>query len=160
MIQSKALMQSPNLKPLLYILMIGLGVLFGGLAALGGLWLWLDYQADPTYSLLAALSTYLATVLPVSAQIFLQNEARIMGLPLTGETSAYWYMARAGGIISYLLLWLSVVWGLIMSTKITARLIPAPIAYGLHELLSILALLFIALHSVVLLGDSYINFNI
>lgn len=83
-----------------------------------------------------------------------------MGLPLTGQTSAYWYMARSGGIVAYLLMWLSVVWGLTLSTKISDGLVPAPIAYGLHEFLSILAVLFAALHAIVLLGDEYIDFNV
>jgi predicted ferric reductase len=98
--------------------------------------------------------------MPAWLYAYLNNEAQLMGLPLTGHTSAYWYMARAGGIIAYLLMWLSVVWGLLLSTKITARLIPPSLAYGLHEFVSIMAVIFAVLHSVVLLGDKYINFNI
>jgi predicted ferric reductase len=90
----------------------------------------------------------------------MNTEARLMGLPLTRQTSAYWYMARAGGIIAYLLLWLSTVWGLTLSTKFGRKLIAAPVAYGLHEFLSILAVLFALLHSAVLLGDTYIHFTI
>ena len=37
---------------------------------------------------------------------------------------------------------------------------PAPIAYGLHEFVSLLAILFSVLHAAVLLGDEYIQFNI
>jgi predicted ferric reductase len=83
-----------------------------------------------------------------------------MGLPLTGGTKAYWYMARAGGIVSYLLLWLSVIWGLVLSTKIMHNLVPAPLAYGLHEFLSLATMLFVMAHAVVLLGDNYIGFNL
>jgi predicted ferric reductase len=49
---------------------------------------------------------------------------------------------------------------LTLSTKITDGLVPAPIAYGLHEFLSIGTVIFALLHAVVLLGDSYIEFNI
>ena len=51
-------------------------------------------------------------------------------------------------------------WGLVLSTKITAKLISTPMAYGLHEFLSILAIVFALLHSLILLGDEYIQFNI
>jgi sulfoxide reductase heme-binding subunit YedZ len=155
----KALLQS-DLKVLVDAFLIGLGIVGGGLAALIGLWLWLDYQFDPTNSLLAVLSTNLVVAMPASVRSLLANEAQLMDLPLTGQTSAYWYMARAGGIVAYLLLWLSTIWGLILSTKVTARLIPAPVAYGAHEFLALLAVLFTALHAGVLLGDEYIKFNI
>lgn len=69
-------------------------------------------------------------------------------------------MARAGGLVGYLLLWLSVVWGLVISTKITEGLVSASLAYGLHEFLSLGTILFTAGHALVLLGDRYIGFNI
>jgi predicted ferric reductase len=98
--------------------------------------------------------------MPVSIREFYTEQAKTMGLPLTGQTKAYWYMARIGGIIAYMLLWLSTLWGLMLSTKLVSRRLPAPIIYGLHEFLAILSLVFIAMHSFVLLGDEYINFNI
>lgn len=149
-----------DFKSILDILMISFGMLIGGLSALAAVWLWFDYQIDPANSLLTLLSVRLAAVLPGQIQSYLSSQTQLMGLPLTGKTSAYWYMARAGGIVSYVLIWFSVVWGLVLSTKITGKLIPAPITYGLHEFLSILAVVFAVLHAVVLLGDEYIKFNV
>ena len=150
----------PDLRSFVDISLVSMAVLFGGLVALASIWLWFDYQAEPTHSILAALSTNLLAKMPTWLRAYLGDEAHLMGLPLTGHTSAYWYMARAGGIIAYLLMWLSVVWGLLLSTKTTARMISLPLAYGLHEFVSIMAVIFAVLHSVVLLGDNYINFNI
>lgn len=142
------------------ILMLGLGVVAGGLTALLGLWIWLHFRTDPTHSLPATISLHVVSFLPTSWRDVISQEAQIMGLPLIGETKAYWYMARAGGIISYLLIWLSVVWGLILSTKITEGRISGPLTFGLHEFLSLGAILFATLHAVVLLGDRYIRFNL
>ncbi|MFN8459203.1 MAG: hypothetical protein U0401_31895 [Anaerolineae bacterium] len=142
------------------ILMLGLGVMLGGLTALLGLWLWLHFRTDSTHNLLATISLHLVSALPASWRAVISHEAQIMGLPLIGETQAYWYMARAGGIVSYLLIWLSVVWGLILSTKITEGRIPAALAFGLHEFLSLSTILFATLHALVLLGDHYIGFNL
>ncbi len=142
------------------LLWLGLGLVTGGVIALMGLWLWLNYRANPAQSLLTLFSANAAAMLPASWQTTLTDQARLMGLPLTGQTQAYWFMARAGGMVSYLILWLSVGWGLILSTKITDKLIPGPIAYGLHEFLSLGAVLFVGLHALVLLGDSYIGFNL
>ena len=149
-----------NSKMALDILLVALGVFMGGIIALLSLWLWFDHRHDPSHSLLAILSASLAGWLPASWQLLLGQEARLLGLPLGGETKAYWYMARAGGIVGYLLLWLSVVWGLVLSTKISDGWVPAPVAYGLHEFLSLGTLLFSAGHALVLLGDRYIGFNI
>lgn len=149
-----------QLRTLFDIMLLAFGIIVGGIVALLAWWLWFDYQADPAHSLLAILSADLLAMIPGGLRAYLGRQAQLMGLPLTGQTSAFWYMARAGGIVAYLLLWLSTVWGLTLSTKITDGLVPAPIAYGLHEFLSLVAVLFAGIHAVVLLGDSYIKFNI
>lgn len=84
------------------------------------------------------------------------NQLQVMGLPLAPDTQAYWYMARAGGIVAYLLLWFGSLWGVLMSTKLAKGLY----VFGLHEFLPILAMLFAALHALVLLGDHYIGFDL
>jgi predicted ferric reductase len=125
-----------------------------------GLWLWFDYQADPAQSTLAMISAGVVQRIPASLQELSAEQARLMALPLTGQTKAYWYMARAGGVIAYLLLWLSSVWGLLLSTRLLSKLIPAPLIFGLHEFIALLSVTFMGLHTVVLLGDEYVNFNI
>jgi predicted ferric reductase len=157
--QSKVSTQS-DLNFLVDTVLVGFGIVFGGMVVLISLWLWFDYQADPVQSFLAILSARFINIFPVSLRSYFGYEAQLMGLPLTGQTPAFWYMARSGGIVAYLLLWLSTVWGLTLSTKITAGLVSAPMAYGLHEFFSIGAILFSVLHSMVLLGDEYIKFNI
>lgn len=151
---------SPNLKWLLDLALVSLGILAGGLISLVAIWLWFDYQADPAQSYLALISAGLVQLIPASLQELPAEQARLMGLPLAGQTRAYWYMARTGGVISYLLLWLSTMWGLLLSARLVSKLIPAPLIFGLHEFLALLSVTFMGLHSVVLLGDQYIKFNI
>jgi predicted ferric reductase len=91
---------------------------------------------------------------------FLIHEASLMGWPLIGETSAYWYMSRGAGLVGYLLLWAATAWGLVISTKIAKGLVSAPVAASLHEFLSLGALAFAGLHALVLLGDEYIDFSL
>lgn len=90
-----------------------------------------------------------------SATTALSAEAHVMGLPLTADTKAYWYFARSGGVIAYFLLWLATAWGVLMSGKLTR----GQFAFGLHEFLPILAMVFAVLHAVALLGDTYIGFS-
>lgn len=104
-------------------------------------------------------SETLARALPAGWGTALSEEMRLMGLPLAGETKAYWYMARAGGIVSYLLLWLATCWGIMMSSKFIKGVVDVPVAYALHEYLPLVAMVFAAAHAIVLLGDSYIDFK-
>ena len=82
-----------------------------------------------------------------------------MALPLVGDTPAYWYMARAGGIVAYLLLFLATFWGVAMSGKMTKGSLKPALLYGLHEFFPFLAMIFAVIHAASLLGDQYIGFR-
>ncbi len=102
----------------------------------------------------------LAGAFPSSIRSILGEQAQVMGLPLQAGSQAYWYLARAGGIVAYVLLWLATCWGIMMSSKVVKGLVSVPKAYSLHEFLPILGVVFAALHAMVLLGDSYIGFDV
>ncbi len=102
----------------------------------------------------------LAGAFPSSIRSILGEQAQVMGLPLQAGSQAYWYLARAGGIVAYVLLWLATCWGIMMSSKVIKGMVSVPKAYSLHEFLPILGVVFAALHAVVLLGDSYIGFDV
>lgn len=75
------------------------------------------------------------------------------------STHMFWYITRASGIVAYLLLWLSTVWGLGVSAKMFDRLLPRTFTYDAHEYLSLLAIVFTVVHIVVLVFDSYTPFS-
>jgi predicted ferric reductase len=66
-----------------------------------------------------------------------------------------WYITRAAGLLAYLLLWLSTVWGLAVSSKILDSLLHRTFTYDFHQFISLLALGFLGLHLGVLLFDHY-----
>jgi predicted ferric reductase len=84
-----------------------------------------------------------------------------MGLSLAGaQPQAYWDLARSAGIAAYLLMWLSVAFGLIITNRM-ARVWPGgPTAFDLHQFSSLLGLGFAVFHGLILLGDQYINFTL
>jgi len=90
----------------------------------------------------------------------LVSEATLMGWPLAADTSAYWYLSRAAGLVGYVLLWAATAWGLVVSTKVAKGLIAAPFSTSLHEFLSLGALAFAGIHALALLGDRYIDFGL
>jgi predicted ferric reductase len=76
------------------------------------------------------------------------------------SVQAMWYVTRAAGLISYLLLWLSTVWGLGVSSKIFDPVLHRAFTYDFHQFLSLLAIGFVILHIVVLLADQYLPFSV
>jgi methionine sulfoxide reductase heme-binding subunit len=74
-------------------------------------------------------------------------------------TKATWYITRSAGVTAYLLLWLSVVWGLALPTRLLDGWLGRAFTFDFHQVISLLALGFTGLHIVVLLFDSYLPFN-
>ena len=73
------------------------------------------------------------------------------------DTKAFWFFSRGLAIMGYFMLWLSIVWGLLMTTRLS-RIWPGhTIAADLHKFVSLLALALSALHGLILVGDKYMN---
>lgn len=73
------------------------------------------------------------------------------------EPKAYWYLARSSAFVAYGLLWLSMVFGLLMTNKL-ARLWPGgPVAFDLHQHTSLLGLAIALFHALILMGDRYVQ---
>ena len=70
----------------------------------------------------------------------------------------FWYLSRASGFVAYLLLWASVVWGLLLSTGTGRRMLRPPLLLDAHQFLSTAGVGFAAFHGLVLLGDRYVSF--
>jgi len=77
-----------------------------------------------------------------------------------GSVQSWWYITRAAGLTSYILLWLSMIWGMAIATKILSPAVESSYSYDFHEFLSVLGLGFVLLHVVVLLVDHYQPFSI
>lgn len=71
-----------------------------------------------------------------------------------------WLVTRAAGLVAYLLLWLSTVWGLGVSSKFFDRVIPRAFTYDAHEYMSLLAIGMTVVHVVILLADTFTPFNV
>ncbi len=72
---------------------------------------------------------------------------------------AYWYLSRASGFVAYLLLWLSVALGLLISGKLSRLWPGGPTAVDLHQFSGLLALAFAVFHALILLGDRYLTYT-
>ena len=84
----------------------------------------------------------------------------INSLLAANSVQAMWYVTRAAGFVSYLLLWFSTALGLAIPTRLFDRWLPRAATYDFHQFISLLALGFIALHIGVLLVDQYLPYTL
>lgn len=71
----------------------------------------------------------------------------------------WWFVARASGMVAGVLLVLTLIWGLLITTKLIQRRgLPAWLT-DLHRALGGLSVLFIGLHLVALVADGYVHFS-
>lgn len=118
-----------------------------------------DDALPPAMALPALLSILAAAIAGALGAVFvLPSWLPALSASLLGEAPhAYWYLARSSAIVAYVLLWLSMVAGLLMTSKL-ARLWPGgPVAFDLHQHTSLLGLAFALFHALILLGDRYIQ---
>lgn len=69
----------------------------------------------------------------------------------------WWYLARATGIVAWVLAAASVLWGMALSTRALGAKPKAPWLLDLHRYLGGLTVLFVAGHIAALVADSYVD---
>lgn len=85
----------------------------------------------------------------------------VIGIGVTGfaeGTTSFWYLSRASGFVAYLLLWGSVMWGLLLSTGTGRAWMHPPQLLDAHQFLSAAGAGFACFHGLVLMGDRYVSF--
>ena len=75
---------------------------------------------------------------------------------LTGpEPKVFWYLSRSSAGIAFILIWFSTVLGLLITNKLACLWPGGPMAFELHQLMSLLGLAFALFHALILIGDAY-----
>jgi len=70
------------------------------------------------------------------------------------------YLTKTAGLMAYLLVWLSTVWGLAVSSKVFDGAVHRTFTYDFHQFISLLSIAFVVVHLVVLLFDQYQPFTL
>ena len=71
----------------------------------------------------------------------------------------WWFVARSGGIVAWVMVTVSVCWGLLVSTLAASRATQPASVLDMHRFLGALSVVFTAVHVIGLVGDSYIHFG-
>ena len=72
----------------------------------------------------------------------------------------WWHVARAAGIVAWLLLTASVLWGVVLATDLFGRWRRAAWLLDLHRWLGGLTVSFVAVHVLALIADSWVHFDL
>ena len=76
------------------------------------------------------------------------------------DPKLWWYIARATGIVAWLLLAASVVFGLALSTRAVRRRVTPSWVLDLHRHLGGLAVMFTAVHLAAIVADNWVHFGV
>lgn len=79
---------------------------------------------------------------------------------LGSSPKAYWYLSRSSAFVAFGLLWLSMLLGLSLTSKLSRLWPGAPTTYDLHQFASLLGLAFAIFHAGILLGDRYVQYTL
>jgi len=71
-----------------------------------------------------------------------------------------WYVARSSGIVAWVLVLATIVWGLLLATKVLGRRPTPAWLLSLHRYLGALTVAFVGVHVGAILLDTYTNFGI
>ncbi len=86
-------------------------------------------------------------------------DTAVLGSAVGITEKTAWYFSRSSGMVAYLLLAGSTIWGLLLSTKLIKDHVPAALSLGMHNVLSWLAIFLTSLHALVLLVDGYYTYT-
>jgi hypothetical protein len=75
-------------------------------------------------------------------------------------SQTWWHLARTAGLVAWTCVAASVIWGLLLSTRVLGRRPTRPWLLALHRHLSALAIGATAVHLVALFVDSYVEFDV
>ncbi|MGE5249164.1 MAG: hypothetical protein ACM3QS_03025 [Bacteroidota bacterium] len=112
---------------------------------------------------IAALTSIILGVLLglVATFVLFPDQGLSMAASFVGSSpKGFWYLSRASAFAALGLLWVSMLLGLLITDKMAKNWPGAPVAFALHEFVSLLGLGFGLFHALILLGDHYINYRL
>src|SRR5512143_1773235 len=120
--------------------------------------------SPPRYSfgIASAVSIFLGVSLGLlAASLLLPDRGlQLAGTLMGNSPKAYWYLSRGSSFVALVLLWISMMLGLLITDKMARTWPGAPTAFAVHEFVSLLGLAFAMFHALILLGDRYINYHL
>jgi len=88
------------------------------------------------------------------------GQTRMFSLALDQDQNLTWHLIRSAGITAYILLTISVIWGLALSSRLIKDWSPGMLSMLMHSTISWLALALGLIHALLLMVDKYFSYQI
>lgn len=98
------------------------------------------------------------TVIAISA-VWMINSG-MFTIALNEDVKLSWHLVRSSGIVAYILLLASTVWGLFISAQFVKDWSPGPVSMTVHSTISWLALILGLIHALLLMMDDYFVYTL
>lgn len=82
------------------------------------------------------------------------------GISLASDTKLIWHLIRSSGIVAYLLMTVSVIWGMVISGKLAKEWSAGGILMTVHSTISWLVVIMSLVHALLLLLDDYFTYTL
>ncbi len=117
---------------------------------------------NSTLGIAALASIFMGVLLGIiAAYVLFPDQGTSMAASFAGSNpKGFWYLSRASAFVALGMLWLSMMFGLLITDKMAKDWPGAPVAFALHEFVSLAGLAFALFHALILLGDRYINYRL
>jgi predicted ferric reductase len=102
----------------------------------------------------------IASVAIIGLSIVWMIKSGMFNFTLDQDQKLSWHLVRSSGIVAYLLLLASTVWGLFISSQFVKDWSPGPISLTMHSTISWLALLLGLIHALLLMFDNYFTYTL
>ena len=73
---------------------------------------------------------------------------------------AFWYLSRATAILSYFILWMSMMLGLAMTSQLASKGTTRAAIFEIHKFTSLMGIFFAFFHALILMGDQFLKFGL
>ncbi|RMG88229.1 MAG: hypothetical protein D6712_04040 [Chloroflexi bacterium] len=98
------------------------------------------------------------TIIVLSVALMIREGS--FNINLSEDSKLAWHLTRSSGLIAYILLMASTVWGLFISSQFVKDWSPGPISMAIHSTISWLSVLFALGHALLLLLDDYFTYTL
>jgi len=98
-------------------------------------------------------------IIIVLSLVWMMNTG-VFSVSLTEDTKLAWHLTRSSGIVAYVLLMGSTLWGLFISAQFVKDWSPGVVSMTIHSTISWLALVLGLVHALLLLFDNYFTYTL
>ena len=111
-------------------------------------------------SIATDISILSASLIVIALSVWWSAKSGMLTFTLHQDETLIWHLVRSSGVVSYILLLASTVWGLFISSQFVKNWSPGAVSLTMHSTVSWLALLLGLTHGLLLMFDGYFTYTL